>query len=472
MRAPSTPLYSMDHRSPYYSPHSSYYSHYEPPEAPRPYEHGGYPLPQRYSEPESPVAYNHWPYYRSRYTSIRRTYRPTFPPKYEYRQVVSDYYEHAVGGPSPRDVMHDDHYRYHDSYQRTGNHQEYHPGPGGYEPASPVPGGALPCGVHQFSPAATSYSEQPPPEWTPPVPDIRPRRPNCPSSEGKEPRVLSSSKFLDDREARSDYYRRYYEGEEERLITEDLSVPHLNPNRDGPSRGVVLSRRPPSWGTHPREYRGEAPESPRLSVASHGDFNPPLPVAEGSRQHYLSRNPPSYRYSTPSHAPDEPKSTPEAHGDAPNSDSMDVEATPQPEKTESANMPIKEEDLQRNVAVASTPKEDNVNTETLSRSRSSSSMKKAAYESPIFFSHEENDERLELPPSLDDGVKNENEDTVAAATLPVETLTMAMTPIPFDREDPTTLMEVPEDLLKLPISPCGPHDKEREGDGDKKKSMV
>ena len=151
---------------------------------------------------------------------------------------------------------------------------------------------------------------------------------------------------------------------------------------------------------------------------------------------------------------------------------MDVEATPQPEKTESANMPIKEEDLQRNVAVASTPKEDNVNTETLSRSRSSSSMKKAAYESPIFFSHEENDERLELPPSLDDGVKNENEDTVAAATLPVETLTMAMTPIPFDREDPTTLMEVPEDLLKLPISPCGPHDKEREGDGDKKKSMV
>lgn len=34
-------------------------------------------------------------------------------------------------------------------------------------------------------------------------------------------------------------------------------------------------------------------------------------------------------------------------------------------------------------------------------------------------------------------------------------------PIPFDRgrrEDPTTLMELPENLLSLPISPCGPHD--------------
>ena len=33
-----------------------------------------------------------------------------------------------------------------------------------------------------------------------------------------------------------------------------------------------------------------------------------------------------------------------------------------------------------------------------------------------------------------------------------------MSPIPFDREDPTTLMELPENLLTLPISPCGPHD--------------
>jgi len=35
---------------------------------------------------------------------------------------------------------------------------------------------------------------------------------------------------------------------------------------------------------------------------------------------------------------------------------------------------------------------------------------------------------------------------------------IAMSPIPFDREDPTTLMELPEDILTLPISPCGPND--------------
>jgi hypothetical protein len=33
-----------------------------------------------------------------------------------------------------------------------------------------------------------------------------------------------------------------------------------------------------------------------------------------------------------------------------------------------------------------------------------------------------------------------------------------MSPIPFDREDPTTLMELPENLMMIPISPCGPKD--------------
>ncbi|CAB9511726.1 Nitrilase family, member 2 [Seminavis robusta] len=31
-------------------------------------------------------------------------------------------------------------------------------------------------------------------------------------------------------------------------------------------------------------------------------------------------------------------------------------------------------------------------------------------------------------------------------------------PLPFEREDPTTLMELPDDILHLPISSCGPHD--------------
>jgi len=36
---------------------------------------------------------------------------------------------------------------------------------------------------------------------------------------------------------------------------------------------------------------------------------------------------------------------------------------------------------------------------------------------------------------------------------------IAMSPIPYDREDPVTLLDLPEDILTLPISPCGgPHD--------------
>ena len=34
----------------------------------------------------------------------------------------------------------------------------------------------------------------------------------------------------------------------------------------------------------------------------------------------------------------------------------------------------------------------------------------------------------------------------------------SLSPLPFEREDPTTLMELPEDILHMPISSCGPHD--------------
>eukprot|EP00980_Cylindrotheca_fusiformis_P021481 scaffold8353_cov138-Cylindrotheca_fusiformis.AAC.12 len=44
----------------------------------------------------------------------------------------------------------------------------------------------------------------------------------------------------------------------------------------------------------------------------------------------------------------------------------------------------------------------------------------------------------------------------AEENTPVEDIVMS--PIPFDREDPTTLMELPENILTLPISACGPND--------------
>lgn len=53
-----------------------------------------------------------------------------------------------------------------------------------------------------------------------------------------------------------------------------------------------------------------------------------------------------------------------------------------------------------------------------------------------------------------------NRINVAAAgtDAPEEVEDIAMSPIPMDREDPTSLMELPENILTLPISPCGPND--------------
>jgi hypothetical protein len=34
----------------------------------------------------------------------------------------------------------------------------------------------------------------------------------------------------------------------------------------------------------------------------------------------------------------------------------------------------------------------------------------------------------------------------------------AVLPLPFDQEDPTTFLDLLDNLLQLPISPCGPQD--------------
>ena len=50
-------------------------------------------------------------------------------------------------------------------------------------------------------------------------------------------------------------------------------------------------------------------------------------------------------------------------------------------------------------------------------------------------------------------------DVVAQGTeAPTRIEDIAMSPISMDRDDPGSLMELPENLLTLPISPCGPHD--------------
>lgn len=49
-----------------------------------------------------------------------------------------------------------------------------------------------------------------------------------------------------------------------------------------------------------------------------------------------------------------------------------------------------------------------------------------------------------------------DDDDKSARDLGVDDI--AMSPLPFDHEDPATLMELPENILTMPISSCGLHD--------------
>lgn len=43
---------------------------------------------------------------------------------------------------------------------------------------------------------------------------------------------------------------------------------------------------------------------------------------------------------------------------------------------------------------------------------------------------------------------------------PTSDIRETVSPLPFDHEDPASLMELPDNILSLPISPCGPNDGE------------
>ncbi|KAL3913750.1 MAG: hypothetical protein SGARI_000497 [Bacillariaceae sp.] len=68
--------------------------------------------------------------------------------------------------------------------------------------------------------------------------------------------------------------------------------------------------------------------------------------------------------------------------------------------------------------------------------------------SPGLFLSIDEDGNVEAMPLEDEEMKSEID--------PVEDI--AMSPIPYDHEDPASLMDLPSNLLCLPISPCGPND--------------
>lgn len=61
------------------------------------------------------------------------------------------------------------------------------------------------------------------------------------------------------------------------------------------------------------------------------------------------------------------------------------------------------------------------------------------------------------PASVASPTSDQN-DVASTADTASQLEDIAMSPLPFDREDPSTLMALPGNILSLPISPCGPND--------------
>jgi len=103
---------------------------------------------------------------------------------------------------------------------------------------------------------------------------------------------------------------------------------------------------------------------------------------------------------------------------------------PEPMKTESRSSPDQEEIEREKIGVGMKEEDEN-------ESRASPGG---------FLPIKENEVEQELK-----GEDDQSEEAQAVDDI-------AMSPIPYDREDPVSLMDLPEDILALPIEPYGPHD--------------
>jgi len=68
-------------------------------------------------------------------------------------------------------------------------------------------------------------------------------------------------------------------------------------------------------------------------------------------------------------------------------------------------------------------------------------------------------DELMLSPRTKRTVRDDEEFPFDESPNPASDGDISVSPLPFDqREDPSTLMELPDNILSLPISPCGPND--------------
>ena len=330
-------------------------------------------------------------------------------------------------------------YHYHHSNRRAHwSYGSYHqqqpqPPPSGQEPTSPVPHGPLPPGRHQFSPAGYRAN---PPDWTP---------------RGAHQYHSSSGRYYPSyRDYHSGRWRRYGSDHDhfphhrhyDRVgySSSSLTVPVLGGERKG-SPPPLSPHRDLSLGRGQRSlYGSETPPRPPGTVPR--EFTPPLP-----RRRIHRHGSPCGRYETASRmqSPMKEKQPSTKGGD----DDSDDEPFPSllESSCSSASKHFEEQDERRSSpGMVASSSVSNVQNEDQKELRTSPSM----FDRKAF---ERGKDRSST--SLDGG----------GEVLAMDDISMS--PIPFDRDelveekervDPTTLMALPENILKLPISPFGPHD--------------
>lgn len=193
---------------------------------------------------------------------------------------------------------------------------------------------------------------------------------------------------------------------------------HLAPRSNRPMvRGSGAPPRPPSYS--PRDFRPPTPVSPRYQRSNE----------DSSYYHY-------------SHTEEEKKTSDVdkvARYQESSEDMMGQKtqrslssSRPEPMKTESRSSPDQEE-IERECIGYGIKNQDKC------ESRASPGGFHAIHEKDI-------QQRMKLE-------DDQSESEEAQAVDDIE-----MSPICYDREDPITLLDLPDDILALPISPCGPHD--------------
>lgn len=350
------------------------------------------------------------------------------------------YHSWSSHGSSPHSARH----HHNLSHQRYHHHQPpmYRPQSPGHPrsptppPVPPLSSGPLPPGRHTYSPS-DFYSQPPLPEprepWSPrrgyrhqyetynsPQPhysphhgDYRPER-----SPSWTPRSRSPNHH-------GHYYDPDYPGNSE--SRGGLAVPHLGgegrQNKIRFSSKLHLTRR----SNNPMIREPDIP--PRPPNYSPKDFRPPSPV---SPRYQRSNDESSYfNCSTVK----EEKKTSDLDKIVRSQESSETRLTfsssrLQPIKTESRSSPD-QEDIERENTVARIKKDDE------SESRTSPAGFLQFNNNEIKHVERVEDDVSEEAPGVDD---------------------IAMSPIPYHREDPVTLMDLPDDILALPIEPYGPHD--------------